>query len=382
MKVVFTGGGTGGHIYPIIAIGRELKSAYYNKIEDKDKKKKPLEIFYIGPKDRLVLNLLKQEGIKVKKISAGKVRRYFGIRAFFQNLVDPFKTLFGVIQAFRHLFLLAPDLIFSTGGYGSFPVVFAARFLRIPIFLHESDAVLGLANKTLKKFSAEIFVSFPKTENVDVSKMILVGNPIRKELLEGSAEDAKKLFNITGGKPVVLIMGGSQGSQRINNTVVNILPQLVNKFEIIHQTGDKNFEEVKKNAEVMLEKESIIYYHPISYLEEINLKHAYKIANLIVSRAGSSSIFEIAALKKPSILIPLASSAQDHQVKNAYAYIKSKATVVIEEDNLTPHFFLAIIKNILENPKEYEKMQKAAEQFSRLRAGEIIANYIVEYLIQ
>lgn len=381
MKVVFTGGGTGGHIYPIIAISRELKSAYY-KIEGEDNKKKKLEIFYIGPKDRLVLNLLKQEGIKVRKISAGKVRRYFGIRAFFQNLVDPFKTLLGVFQAFRHLFLIAPDLIFSKGGYGSFPVVSAARILRIPIFLHESDSVLGLANKTLKKHSAETFVSFPKTENADVSKMILVGNPIRKELLGGSAEDAKKLFNITGGKPVILIMGGSQGSQKINTAIINILPQLVEKFEIIHQTGEKNFEEVKKDAEAMLKKELMIYYHPISYLEEINLKHAYKIADLIVSRAGSSSIFEIAALKKPSILIPLPGSAQDHQAKNAYAYNKSNATVVIEEGNLTPHFFMAVMKNILENPKEYEKMQKAAEQFSKLKAGEVIANYIVEYLVR
>lgn len=382
MKVVFTGGGTGGHIYPIIAISRELKKVYSGASVEEGKKKKKLEIFYIGPKDRLTLNLLKQEGIRVRKVSTGKLRRYFGIRAFFQNLVDPFKALLGIFQSFRHLFLLAPDLIFSKGGYGSFPVVFAARILRIPIFLHESDSVFGLTNRTLRKPSAETFVSFSKTEGADVSKMILVGNPIRKGLLEGSEEDAKKLFNIVGGKPIILIMGGSQGSQKINYAIVNTLPQLIEKLEIIHQTGEKNFEGVKKDAEIMLGKELMTYYHPVPYLEEISLKHAYKTADLIVSRAGSSSIFEIAALKKPSILIPLPGSAQDHQTKNAYAYARTKACMVLEEENLTPHFFMAIINGILENPKEYERMQEAAEQFSKLKAGEIIANYIVEYLTQ
>ena len=375
MKVIFTGGGTGGHIYPIIAIVREIKRAYSNQ-------KKKLEFFYIGPKDKLSLTLFSQEGIKVKTVLAGKVRRYFGIRAFFQNLIDPFKILIGILQSFHRLFYLAPDLIFSKGGYGSFPVVFAARLLRIPIFLHETDAIFGLANKTMGKFSDEVFVSFPNTENADASKMILVGNTVRRELLEGSAEDARKLFSITSDKPVVLIIGGSQGAQRINDLILNILPQLLKNFEIIHQTGPKNFEKVKAEAGAVMTKESKIFYHPIPYLEEIKLKHVYKLSDFIVSRAGSGSIFEIAILGKPSILIPLAGSAQDHQVKNAYAYAKGKAAIVIEEGNLTPHFFLAVLKNALANPKQLEAMKKAAQEFSRPRAGEIIANYIIEYLTQ
>lgn len=381
MKVIFTGGGTGGHVYPIIAIVRELKTAYYNKIIE-GKKKKKLEVFYIGPKEDLALTLLKQEGIKIQKISAGKVRRYFGIRASLQNLIDPFKMLLGIIQSCVHLFLLAPDLVFSKGGYGSFPVIFAARILRIPIFVHESDKVLGLASKVLKKYAAEIFISFPKTEGIDKEKMILVGNPIRKEMLESSTEEAKKLLNVTGDRPIIFFIGGSQGAQKINNLVMNILPQLIERFEIIHQTGFKNFEEVRKESETFLEKDLKAYYHPIAYLDEITLKNAYRISNLIVSRSGSSSIFEIAAFKKPSILIPLPGSAQDHQVKNAYTYAKNKAAIIIEEGNLTPNFFAATVKNIVDDPKVYERMEKAAEHFSRIKAGEIIANYIVEYLTQ
>jgi len=381
MKVIFTGGGTGGHVYPIIAIVRELKTAYYNKIIE-GKKKKKLEIFYIGPKEDLALTLLRQEGINIKKILAGKVRRYFGIRAFLQNLIDPFKMLIGIFQSCFYLFLLAPDLVFSKGGYGSFPIVFAARILRIPVFIHESDKVLGLASKTLKKHAAEIFVSFSKTENIDKSKMILVGNPIRKQLLESSTEEAKRLLNITSERPVILFTGGSQGAQRINNLVSNILSQLIDKFEIIHQTGLKNFEQIRKESEALLEKEAKSYYHPIAYLDEITLKNAYRISDLVVSRAGSSSIFEIAAFKKPSILIPLPGSAQDHQVKNAYTYAKNRAAIVIEEGNLTPHFFLATVRNIIDDSKVYERMENGAEHFSRIKAGEIIANYIVEYLTQ
>jgi len=371
MKIVFTGGGTGGHIYPIIAITREIK-----KISPPDQE---IRFFYIGPKDELTARLLSQEGIKIKPILAGKIRRYCTIIAILQNIIDIFKTAVGIIQAFGHLFFLAPDLVFSKGGFGAFPVIISARILRIPIFLHESDAVSGLANRITAKFAAEVFISFPKTENINASKMILVGNPIRKEILEGSEEDARKLFEITSNRPVILILGGSQGAQKINDLILDSLPQLIEDFEIIHQAGIRNFEQVKAEAEVVLNKESRKYYHIYPFLREIELKHAYKISDFIISRAGSGSIFEIAALGKPSILIPLPGSAQDHQLKNAYAYAKNKAAIVIEQENLTPNFFITTLKNILADQKRRKKMEEAAKNFSKPRAAEIIANYILEY---
>ena len=341
MKVIFAGGGSGGHVYPIIAIVREIRKIY--------KGGKTLRFYYVGPKNKLADTLLSQEGIKVKNVLAGKVRRYFGIQAFFQNIFDPFKTLIGILQAFRYLFLLAPDLVFSNGGYGSFPAAIAGRILRIPLILHESDAVSGLANKTLTKFSAEVFTSFPETENVHPSKMLIVGNPIRREILEGNAENAAKLFGIKSNKPVVLIAGGSQGAQRVNELILTILPQLLNYFEIIHQTGARNFNQVRAEAEAVMDERLRVFYHPVPFLEEIELKHVYQIVDFIVSRAGSGIIFEIASLQKPSILIPLQGSAQEHQLKNAYAYAQNGAAVVIEEGNLTPHFFLATLKHLLSN---------------------------------
>ncbi len=371
MKVVFTGGGTGGHIYPIIAVSREIKRLSSDQSE--------MKFFYIGPRDELTANLLSQEGIKVKAILAGKIRRYFGIIAVFQNIIDIFRTIIGIIQAFNHLFFLAPDLVFSKGGFGAFPVVISARILRIPVILHESDAVSGLANRITAKFAAAVFVSFPETENVNASRVILVGNPIRKEILEGSEESARKLFGITSNKPVILILGGSQGARQINDLIIDSLPQLIEYFEIIHQAGIRNFEQTKAEAEVMISKESNKYYHIYPFLREVELKHAYKISDFIVSRAGSGSIFEIAALGKPSILIPLPFSAQDHQIKNAYAYAKTKAAVVIEKGNLTPNFFIATLRNILAEPKIRKKMETAARNFSNPRAAEVIANYIIEY---
>jgi UDP-N-acetylglucosamine--N-acetylmuramyl-(pentapeptide) pyrophosphoryl-undecaprenol N-acetylglucosamine transferase len=373
MKILFTGGGTGGHIFPIIAISREMKRIYPNE-ED-------LQLFYLGPKDDFGSLLLAQEGIKVKTIMAGKIRRYFTLSSLFLNFIDIcFKIPISLIQAFFQIFFLAPDLIFSKGGYGSFPVVISGWILDVPIFIHESDISPGFANKFLAKLSLEIFVSFPRTEYFPPKKMILVGNPIRREILEGSREEAKEIFSLSGQKPVILILGGSQGAQRINDVILEILPEILRDFELIHQTGEKNFKEVEAEARVVLPENLRKYYHIFPFLKEREIKHAYKISDLIVARAGSGTIFEISAVGKPSILIPLPEAAQNHQLKNAYFFAGQGATVVIEEGNFTPRFFLEKVRYLLSRPELLKEMAEKALQFSRPRAAKIIAEYIVDYL--
>jgi len=373
MKIVFAGGGTGGHIFPIIAICRELRRIY---------PKKDLKVVFLGPKDEFGKILLSQEGIKVKTIMAGKIRRYWGVSSFFLNLIDIFfKIPFGIFQAFLYLFFSAPDLIFSKGGYGSIPAVLAGWFLGIPIFLHESDVSPGLSNRFLSKFAIEIFVSFPKTEYFSPKKMISVGNPIRREILEGSREKAKELFRLSGGKPTILILGGSQGAQRINDVILVILPEILKEFELIHQAGSKNFKQVSKEVGVVIVSEELKkYYHLYPFLREGELREAYGACDLIVGRAGAGTIFEIAALSKPSILIPLPTAAQDHQLKNAYAFSQNGTTMVIEEINFTPGFFLERVKYLFSHPSEMEKMANRAREFSRARAAKIIASYVIEYL--
>ncbi len=374
MKILFTGGGTAGHIYPIAAVVRELRRIYPQK---------KLKFSYVGPKDNFSMLLLSQEGIKIKTTTAGKIRRYFGIQSFFLNIIDIFFRIpWGVFQAFWHVFFLAPDIIFSKGGYGSVGTVISGWLLQVPVLMHESDSSPGMANRFLGKFAAEIFTSF---SDKDVKyfasqRVVLVGNPIRREILEGTPEKAKRLFNLIGDKPTILILGGSQGSQRINNTILTILPQILESYEVIHQAGEKNFNKVKTEAKAVTPPSLIKYYHLLPFLKENELKEAYCAADLIVSRAGSGSIFEIAALKKPCILVPLPGAAQDHQVKNAYTYIKNNAGVVIAEKNLTPHFFLGELNNLFSYPERLKEMSRQAGIFSRPAAAKVIAKYIVEYL--
>lgn len=373
MKILFTGGGTAGHLMPIVAIVREIRKIYPLK---------DIQFFYIGPKDDFSAVLFSEEGIKVKTVLSGKIRRYWGWKSFFQNLIDLFKIPLGILQAFFYLFFLAPDLIFSKGGFGSIPVTIAGWLLRIPIFLHESDVSPGLANRFLSRFAREIFVSFPahKTEYFSPRKMISVGNPIRREILEGKKEEAISFFKLTLEKPVILILGGSQGAQRINDKILEILPEFLKYFELIHQTGEKNFQQVKAEAKVMITPDLEKYYHPFPFLKEEELKQAYAVSDLIVSRAGSGSIFEIAALGKPSILIPLPEAAQNHQIKNAYSYAQSGAAIVIEEANFTSHFFLERLKYLFSHPSELEKMKIKAKEFSQPEAAKIIASYLLESL--
>lgn len=372
MKILFTGGGTGGHIFPILAISREIRKIY--QAED-------IEFFYIGPEDEFSTILLSQEGIKVKTILAGKARRYLNWKSGLENFIDIFvKIPIGIFQAFFYIFFLAPDLVFSKGGYGSIPGVIASFLLRVPIFLHESDVAPGLANRFLSRLAGSIFVSFPKTEYFKPSKMILVGNPIRREMLETHEEEGREFFRLSDEKPVIFILGGSQGAQRINDKILEILPELLNDFEVMHQAGINNFKQVRAEAKVVISKDLEKYYHIFPFLKEEELKKAYKIADLIIARAGSGTIFEIAAFVKPSILIPLPEAAQNHQIKNAYAFAQGGATLVLEEENFTPRFFLEKLKYLFSHPEELEKMKKSAKEFSKPLAGQQIAQYLVSYL--
>ncbi|MBZ1356607.1 MAG: UDP-N-acetylglucosamine--N-acetylmuramyl-(pentapeptide) pyrophosphoryl-undecaprenol N-acetylglucosamine transferase [Candidatus Nealsonbacteria bacterium] len=372
MKILFTGGGTGGHLFPLIAIIRELK-----EIDSLN-----LEMSFIGPEDDFSKELFKNEGIYVKRIMTGKIRRQAGLLDYFQNILDmAIRVPIGIIQSFYYIFFLSPDLIFSKGGHGSVPAIIAGKLLQVPIFLHESDVAPGLANKKINKFALEIFSSFPKTEYFPPEKLIFVGNPIRKELLEPPTEgELKRNLSIKSDKPIIFIIGGSQGSERINDLIMQILPQLLDKFEIIHQCGLNNFENIQLQAEFLVSKSMREHYHLFGFMNESQLKSAYIMADIVVSRSGSGSIFEIASFGKPSILIPIPESAQNHQAKNAYAYSDYGAGLVMEEDNLTPHFFLQKLIGLINSPKSMESMKEKAKEFSKPRSARIIAEYIVEFL--
>lgn len=368
MRILFTGGGSGGHVTPIVATIRELKRiAKENQILD-------LELFYLGP-DNFEAGALKEEGVVVIHGIAGKWRNY----KTFENFKDIFKIFIGIIQALWNFLFLVPDVVFSKGGYGAFPSVIAAIIFRIPLIIHESDAVPGKVNQFSSRFATRIGISFPGAAAFFPNeKTALTGIPIRKRIFGGNREEARDVLEVYSQSPIIGIIGASQGSQKINDAVLGILPELAEEFEIIHQTGEKNYEDVKNEATVILEKGKKEHYHPFSFFEEGRLRSFYSASDLIVSRGSGTMIFEIAAWGKPSILIPLGIAAQDHQRKNAYEYAATGAAVVIEEQNLSPHILLGEVKKIIGNPALMKKMSEAAQRFARIDSGDIIAREILK----
>ena len=367
MKIIFTGGGTMGHILPIVAVVREIRKIYPGP---------DIKLYYIGPRHDYGSVLMQEANVKIHNILTGKIRRYFDVR----NFIDILKVPVGILQSFCLLFWLSPDLVFSKGGYGSFPLSFAAFILRVPIILQESDFHAGLAAKIISRFASQIFTSFPGTEYFPKDKTMCLGNPIRKDLLNGSKEKAKTMFNLMGDKPMLLILGGSLGAQSINNLILEILQGLLKNFEILHQTGQANIKIVEMEAKAYLNEKTAPYYHSLPFFNEEQLKNALSVADFIISRAGAGALFEIAAVKKPSLLIPLPNSAQDHQVKNAYRLAEAGAAEIVEEQNLKPNFFLQRLESIALNPRITEAMSKNAGEFAKPEAAHQIANFIIEFL--
>jgi len=374
MRILFTGGGTGGHIYPIIAIKRtfaRFDSARQARLA------KDSVFLYVGP-DNFAKDVFKKESLGSKFILAGKLRRYFSLL----NFIDFFKIPIGLIQSLWYVFWFMPDVIFSKGGYGSIPVVLAGWLYRIPIVIHESDSTPGLANRILARFTKKIIISFEETKKYfSIKKTILLGNPVREELIQGSREGVKKIFKINSEKPVILVMGGSQGAQKINEIIMNTLPRLLEKCEVIHICGQKNlkFMEAGKSRLLSgLDADKLKFYHPYPFLEEERLKHAYAISNLIISRAGAGSISEIAAINKASVLIPLASAASNHQTKNAWTLVKIGGAIILKERNLTINMFLGVILKLLDSPQKLKEMGEKAGSFYKPETNQKIVEEIVK----
>jgi len=368
MRILFTGGGTGGHFYPIVAIAKQL-----NEIVKEKKLLKP-DLYYMSPTPYNE-GLLYELGITYKKNSAGKLRRYFSIRNFF----DFFKTGWGVLTSLIQVWSLYPDVVFGKGGYGSFPALMAARILRIPVVIHESDTSPGIVNAWAGKFAERIAVSYPDASKFfPADKSILTGNPVREDIVEPITDGAREFLKLEENIPVVLLLGGSQGAARINDILLEGLPELVKKYSIIHQTGKENFAECKATAEaVLFNSEFKDRYKPFDYLNNLAMRMSAGVASIIISRAGST-IFEIAAWGIPSIIIPIPERISHDQRNNAFSYARAGACEVIEEHNLTAHILLSELNRLMDMPEERAKMKASAKIFYRPNAAREIAEEILK----
>jgi UDP-N-acetylglucosamine--N-acetylmuramyl-(pentapeptide) pyrophosphoryl-undecaprenol N-acetylglucosamine transferase len=368
MKIVFTGGGTGGHFYPIIAVAQKV-----NKIID-DEKIIGAKLYYVSdsPYDKQALF---ENGLLFEEVNSGKMRTYFSVK----NFTDIFKVFFGVLNAIYKIFTIYPDVIFGKGGYASFPTIVAGKILRIPVLIHESDSVPGRVNKWAGSFAKKVAVSFEEAAAYfPKDRVAWTGQPIRTEI-EHPGEKAKALeyFKLESSLPVILVLGGSQGAELINGTILDALPRLTKNYQIIHQTGVNNFKAVTARAEVVLvDDKNKSRYIPFSFLNPLALKMAAGAATIIVSRAGST-LFEISSWGVPSILVPFTQSNGDHSKKNAFSYARTGACSVIEEMNMTANILSSEIDRIIGDSAICNRMIHSAKTFNKPEAAEKIARQLV-----
>ena len=388
MKILLTGGGTGGHLIPLLGVVSELKKICIEK-----KIGKP-EFLLITPASNFNKNIA-ENGISVKIIKAGKLRRYFS----WENFRDILKIPVGIVQSLYYIFKFKPSVVFSKGGFASVPPIIAAWILRVPIVTHESDIVPGLANRIISRFASKILISFSAAEKYfDKSKIALTGNPIRFDITKGSIENALKFFKLSPGLPTILIFGGSQGAQKINEMALEILPNLIEKCQVIHQCGDKNYEEIKNRIDIKIGVHSLecknfnsnetnsyrlkpelrSRYKLYPFIKE-EMKDAYALAEIVISRAGANSLAEIVALKKPNILIPLSTSANNHQPENANFFLEKKASLVINEVTSSPQDLAdAVFKLLSDKNLQAQMKQNLSELAPSQNASKRIAEEIIK----
>ena len=336
-KIVLTGGGTAGHVTPNLALVPLLEDHGY-------------EIRYIGSKNGMEKQLVENAGLPYTGISTGKLRRYFDLK----NFTDPFRVIKGYGEARKSLKRDRPDVIFSKGGFVSVPVIFAAKGLKIPVVIHESDMTPGLANKLSIPSAAKVCCNFPETVSyLPEGKAQVTGCPIREELMTGSRAKGLAFTGLSGEKPVLMIIGGSLGSVAVNTAVRKVLPEFLREFEVVHLCGRGNLDESLKGTP------GYVQYEYIS----TRLKDLFALADVVISRAGANAICELLALRKPNLLIPLpASASRGDQLLNAASFEKQGYSVVLEEEKITDEKLVAAVRELYQNREKYrEAMGKSAQ---------------------
>jgi len=349
--ILLTGGGTAGHVTPNIALIPRLRELGF-------------VIHYIGTKNGIEKQLIERENIPYHSISAGKLRRYLDAR----NFSDIFRIVHGFTQAIGLIKRIKPDVVFSKGGFVSCPVVWAAWLLRIPVIIHESDMTPGLANRLSQPFAKKICYTFPETEKyIQKHKGKFTGIPIRSELFSGNADTGRKLCGFTASKPVILVIGGSLGSGRINEAVRTSLNTLIKRYQICHICGKGNLDKTLTGIKGYVQFEYVNEEQP----------HLFAMADVVVSRAGATTIHEILALKKPNLLIPYpATYSRGDQIQNARSFEKQGFSCVLEEENLTTESFIESINKVFNDRNKYIRAMSARSQE---KGTERIINLIVEY---
>ena len=341
-KIVLTGGGTAGHVTPNIALLPSLKDAGY-------------EITYMGSYDGIEKRLIGDFELPYVGISTGKFRRYLDPK----NITDPFRVIKGFSEARKFLKSYRPNVVFSKGGFVSVPVVRAASSLGIPCIIHESDMTPGLANKLCIPAAKKVCCNFPETlKLLPEKKAVLTGSPIRAELAQGNRLAGLNLCGFSANKPVIMVIGGSQGAADVNKAVRAALPQLLTDFQVVHLCGKDKIDNLLLNT---------AGYKQFEYIKA-ELKDLFAMADLVISRAGANAICELLALKKPNILIPLpASRSRGDQLLNAKSFESQGFSIVINEDDLTTELVVDRVHELYFSRQTFRDAMNDSGQMDSIR---------------
>ena len=282
--------------------------------------------------------------------------------------------------AFFKLSYHYPDVVFSKGGHAAFPVLVAARALSIPIVVHDSDIVPGRVTKISEKWARRVALAWPEAiEHITNPHTAVIGIPIRRGLIEGSLQGGREFLQIPDSAVVILIIGGSLGAEKINTAVLASLNELLEDFYVIHQAGENNYKEIKIATDALLSEAQKQRYDLFGHLNELAMARSLGAADIVITRAGATSLFETAAVGSvPAFVVPITQSVNDHQRKNAYAYQKAGAGIVIEESNLKPEILTRDIKNLITDNETYQAMKLAAKQFSPLDTADKMALELIQ----
>lgn len=354
-NIFLVGGGSGGHVQPSIAVAQALVARHKN-----------IRPIFVCSRNTLDSDILKQTDFKFIRLFSGKLRRYFS----FQNFIDWIFVIFGFFQSIGLILIYRPQVVFSKGGFVSLPMAFAAWMFRVPIILHESDAASGLANRIISKLAKVVCTGFP-VEGLG-GKVVFVGNPVRQQLTINNLQLTHKVKTDVKSQLLkvncLLIMGGSQGAQFINETVHKILPELVKKYKVIHIAG--------KGKKVDFEHTN---YEQYEYVTD-ELIGFYKETDLCICRSGANSLAELAVMGIPAILIPLPSAANNHQVKNAQLFVDKGAALMFEQKEGSEDVLLKMVQEFFGNDEQRLKMSQAMEKMAKVDAAERIVEEVSKYV--
>ncbi len=358
LRIIMAAGGTGGHVYPAIAIADSLR-----------KKMGDAEILFVGTRDRMEWETVPKYGYEIKSVWISGFHRRFTMK----NLLFPFKVLVSLIQSLMILRSFRPDLVISCGGFASGPIGWVASKLSVPLFIQEQNSYPGVTNRLLSKYAAGIFTAFDEASNyLPAEKIVLTGNPIRSGIESSDIESSRQKFGFSSTRKTILILGGSGGAKAINEIMFKEHEKLHNSgnLQIIWQCGKHYFESL--NRSIDLQKYPNLRLMP--FIEE--MPAAYDVADLVITRAGAGTCSELMNLGQPALLIPSPNVAGNHQYKNARSMADANAADLLDESDLQDHFTDRILE-LINDPQRLDKMSNAMRKLAKPQAADHIANEIL-----